>query len=160
MKKLFVAVFAVFIATVAFATTTWTSVSTGQSHARAVKGANPTASGTDPAPVTSTTSSDGLNLVDLKSFTICVETTTGGNLTAGGKLLAYVQLPGMSGKWGPVSDGSLDLTVAAVPVQCFPGFTVTNDLGRIAYEPSGLGTTTNVYIEGASKTGGPPRTAY
>jgi hypothetical protein len=107
--------------------------------------------------VTSTASTDGLNLVDLKAIAVCVETQSGGNMTAGGKLLAYIQLPGMAGKWGPAPE--LDTaSVAAAPTQCFPGYTVASDIGRVAFEPSGLGTASNVYIVGVSKHGGPPRT--
>lgn len=147
-RRTVAAALALALAVPALGTTTWSEVATKSTNERAVKGANSVSTGTESAPATSTTTTAGLRLTGLKGVTVCVETTTGGNMTAGGKLLAYLWNP-TTGKWGPIPD--LDLTVAAVPVECFPGFTITADLGRFAMEPSGLGTTTDVYIRGATK---------
>ena len=157
MKKVYapLAVAVLAVALPVLATTTWTSVAPATKNARCVKGANPTATGTDPAPVTSTVTTDGLSLRGIGSLSVLAETQGGGNMTAGGKFLAYVWNPA-TGKWHPVSDGSLDLTASAVPTQAWSGFTVTADYGRIAYEPSGVGTTTNVYLCGTSRDGQPP----
>jgi hypothetical protein len=145
MKRILAACLAL-AATVAVATTTWTTVTPTPGYVRAVKGANPTASGTDPAPVTSTASTDGIELRSLESLEVLVETQGGGNMTAGGKLLGYVWNKA-TGKWHPVPE--LDLTVpVASSTYGWSGFTVTGDYGRAAWEPSGLGTVTNVYVYG------------
>jgi hypothetical protein len=162
MKKTLAALALIALAGAALATTTWTAVTTDAAgkplpnYVRAVKGWNPTATGTEPAPVTSTVSTDGLDLRNLQGLSFEVETCSsvctlaGGNMTAGGKLNAYLWNP-VTGKWLPVSDGSLDLTVAAVPGQSFSGFTVTGDYSRIAMEPNGLGTSSATYIYGIQR---------
>lgn len=149
MKKMLAALAVLLLPLAALATTTWTDEVT-PNYVRSVKGASPTATGIEPAPVTSTVSTDGINLRNTEGITVIVETTTGGNMTAGGKLNAYFWNPS-TGKWCPVSDGSLDLTVAAVPTQAWSGLTVTSDYGRIAWEPNGLGTSTNVYIRATKR---------
>lgn len=127
------------------ATTTWAEITGLASNAR---GATATCTtGTESAPSASTA---GISLRGTKGLLISVKTASGGNMTAGGKLLAYVLNPS-TGAWAPVSDGSLDLTVSAVPEQAFSGFTVTADIGSIAWEPSGVGTAVTVYHYAATK---------
>lgn len=157
MKKIFAAFVIASFAAAALAATTWSSVTTGSSYMRAVKAAHSATAGTEPAPVTSTSTSEGLNLADLKGFSVVVETTSGGALTAGGTFQAYVWNKD-TGNWGRAPD--LDFVAYAVSTLVSPGYTVTSDFSRVLFMPSGVGTTTTVTYYGASKTGGTPRTKY
>jgi hypothetical protein len=97
------------------------------------------------------TATSGISLVGVGGFSVHVETAS--NMTAAGKLLAYLLNP-ETGNWLPVSDGSLDLTVAAVTGQAWSGFTVSGPYSRIAYVPSGVGGANplKVYIVGVAFT--------
>ena len=147
MKKLLLAALAALaVAFPVLATTTWAEIETSAfSNVRGVTATCTTGSEAAPSAATA-----GLGLRGLKGLSVTVETASGGNMTAAGKLVAYVYNP-TSSSWAPVSDGTLDLTVSAVPKQAFSGFSVTADYGRIAWEPSGVGTAVTVYIVGATK---------
>jgi hypothetical protein len=137
---------AVLAAVPVLATTTWSAVTT-PGYVRGAKGVNPTATGTDPAPVTSTATSDGMELAGVTALTVQVETTTGGNMTASSTFTAYWWNP-KDGTWAPIS--SLNLTTAAVPRQAW-AVTPPADYGRIAWEPTSVGTTTILYVFGAKR---------
>ena len=141
MKKLLLALLCSTLALPAYAACTWT---------------NPTGYGVqgacDTTPV-APSSNDGLLLESqtfgpsaVKGVVVIVE--TGGTMTAGGVLQAYVKNP-ISGTWVRVADGSLDLTVSAVASQGFVGIYVPVPRGRIAYVASGLGVSCTIYINPA-----------
>jgi hypothetical protein len=90
-------------------------------------------------------SAEGLKLNTLFSRTmgLSVHAETAGTMTAGGVLQAYVQNP-VTGNWNRVPD--LDLTVQALARQSFVGLAIVNQMGRIAWLPSGTGLATTIYI--------------
>jgi hypothetical protein len=96
-------------------------------------------------------SMSGLSLAGLKGFAVTVELNGASPLDAGGTftattLVAYVYSPAAA-RWSRAPD--LDLTVAAgLTAQSFFGFTVTSDMGRVAFVPGAIGQPTNVYISG------------
>jgi hypothetical protein len=147
MKKTLavLAVIAFAFATPAVATTTWAEITGLSSNARGVTATCTT--GSESAPSASTA---GILLRGAKGLSITVKTSSGGNMTAGGKLLAYSLNPATS-TWGRVADGSLDLVVAAIPEQGFAGFTVTADVGSVAWVPDSVGTAVTVYHYAATK---------
>lgn len=146
MKKLtaVVATLAALAAGPVLATTTWTDVHRGMpADVHCVKGAFTTT--TEAAPTAAT---DGFSLSDVDGLSLEAEGAS--TLTAGGKYIAYIYNPTTSA-WAPVSDGSLDLTAAAVPKQAWSGFTVTVPYSRIAWVPSGVGVASDLYICGHSR---------
>ncbi len=80
-------------------------------------------------------------------FAVSVE-ATGGNMTAGGKLLAYVWNPEsvLANKWSPWPGG--DCTVTAVPAyNCTPVATPVQTSGsRVVWVASGLGKENLIYM--------------
>lgn len=153
MKKLLagLAVLSVVVALPVVAATSWAPLSSGVPvYARGAQGTFTAANGTDPSLATTTTAALGLELKGLGGLVVMAETAGGGNMTSGGKFLAYLWNPATS-KWEQVADGSLDLTSSAVARQAWPGFSVTSDMSRIAWEPSGIGTAVNLYIFGTSR---------
>lgn len=124
---------------VALATTTWTIDTTvGSNQATVAKAVCTTGSESAPTLV-----SEGLALWDLRGCDVHAEAAAA--MTAGGKLLAYTWNP-VSARWNPISDGTLDLTAAAVQYQAWSGLTVSADIGRIAWVPSGVGQAVTIYI--------------
>jgi hypothetical protein len=127
------------VPTLALGATTWTTDTTVPTNQATVAKAVCT-TGTESAPTLVT---EGLDLWALTGCTVNAEAAAA--MTAGGKLLAYTWNP-VTSRWNPVSDGSLDLTVSAVQYQAFSGLTVTADIGRIAWVPSGVGQAVTIYI--------------
>lgn len=140
----------------ALATPSWAPITTDSvsrplpPYTRAMQGTFTASNGTDPYLATTTTQALGLNLSNVGGISVMAETASGGNMTAGGKFLAYLWNPA-TGKWEQVADGSLDLTAAAIARQSWSGFAVTADYSRIAWEPSGIGTPVNLYVYGTSR---------
>jgi hypothetical protein len=121
--------------------TTWTQDATLSTYQAAVaKAVCTTGTEADPTLVT-----EGLDLWSLTGFAVHAEAAAA--MTAGGLLKAYAWNP-VTARWNPVSDGSLDLIVAAVQYQAFQGLEVTSGIGRIAYVPSGVGQAVTLYLVG------------
>jgi hypothetical protein len=120
-------------------TTTWTTDTTVPTNQATVAKAVCT-TGTESAPTLVT---EGLDLWALTGCALHAEAAAA--MTAGGKLLAYAWNP-VTSRWNPISDGSLDVTVSAVQYEAFSGLTVTADIGRIAWVPSGVGQAVTIYI--------------
>lgn len=89
----------------------------------------------------------GLNLVGLKGYVVQIE-ASGGNMTAGGKLLAYVLNP-VTMKWARAP--GLDETVSALAAEVYRGWTVVADWSHVAYVPSGIGRSSTTYLVGRKK---------
>ena len=124
--------------------TTWSRVG---SHA--VKATCTT--GTEAAPSAAT---DGISLEDnggLASIGVHAEAATA--MTEGGFLRAYVYNPVGNvgaGQWNRAPD--LDLRVRALGAQGFPGYSVPNRVGRLAYVPDGVGVAVVVYLNGTRRS--------
>jgi hypothetical protein len=127
------------------ATTTWAEIPGLASNARGVSATCTTGSEAAPSAATA-----GIALRGAKGLSVTVKTASGGNMTAGGKLLAYALNPATS-TWGRIADGSLDFTVSAIPEQPFTGLTVTADIGSVAWVPDSVGTAVTVYHYAATK---------
>lgn len=128
------------ISSPASAATTWADLAALPSWSRGVSATCTT--GTESAPAAAT---DGIALNGFAGFSVTIE--TGGTMTAGGQLLAYMR-NASSGNWVRAPD--LDLVVQALANQSFGGFTVTADVGRVAYVPSGVGVASTIYIIGTA----------
>jgi hypothetical protein len=118
--------------------------------ARSAKGAS--VAGTDDAPGDANGLGDdgtGLDLRGLEGFAVHIESSDGSTaLTAGAKLLAYVQNPANK-RWGPCPD--LDLVAAGGSWrQSFPGFLISSGAGRLMYVPSGFAAAVFIYINGTN----------
>jgi hypothetical protein len=122
--------------------TTWTQDATLSTYQAAVaKAVCTTGTEADPTLVT-----EGLDLWSLTGFAVHAEAAAA--MTVDGLLKAYAWNP-VSARWNPVPD--LDLTVAALQYQAFPGFEVTSGIGRIAYVPSGVGQAVTLYLVGTPR---------
>lgn len=107
------------------------------------------ATGTETKPTSATS---GIDLSGLAAVDVYVEAI--GTMTAGGKLAAFMRSPA-TGTWMPVVDGSLDLFMPSgvSTTAAFTGIVVSSDSGpgRIAWEPSGIGTTVTVTVVGSTR---------
>lgn len=100
-------------------------------------------SGTESTLTASSAEGLKLNALFSKIAGLSVHAETAGTMTAGGTLQAYVQNPA-TGNWNRAPD--LDLTVQALARQSFVGLQIVNQMGRIAWLPSGTGLATTIYI--------------
>ena len=98
-------------------------------------------SGSATAP---TTVADGISLEGLYGLNVIIEASS--TMTAGGTLQCYVWNP-QSTTW--VRNPDLDLTVAALQRQAFPGIFIAASRGRATWVPNAVGSVaTTVYMIG------------
>lgn len=153
MKKLLGPLFiasALALAIPVLATTTWSEPTNLPSYVRVSKAACTTGTETS-----HTATAAGLDLAGLKGFVVMAKTCSaftgstcsavGGNMTAGGKLQAWIRNP-VTSSWARAPD--LDITVTAVAEEAYPGYTVSMPFGTIAFDPNGVGTGVELYIVG------------
>lgn len=151
--SLAVLTFLLAFASTALASGLWTKVA---SNVFAVKAYFSSGTGTVPTDrnpdggVIAGLNASGLPLARQTGLSVTVETLTGvdGGTISAGTLQAYLY-DESAGRWARAPD--LDLTTTAgLSAQSFTGFRVTQQRGRIAYVPSGLGQPVNVYITGTN----------
>lgn len=149
MKKTLAVLAALALASPAAAAITWSKDTTLPGRLiRVSKAVCDVAGGTESKPANADTSA-GISLVGLRSVTVVV-VASGGAMTAGGALQAYVY-DAISTIWVRYPDA--DVVVGANTEQA-ASFAVSQDFDRIAFIPSGIGRASTVYIKG--RGGAPP----
>lgn len=123
--------------------TTWTTdTSQPTNQVRVVKMVNDVAGGTETKP-SDADATAGIALHGVRGLEV-VAIATGGAMTAGGKLIAYVYDP-ISTKWVPNPDN--DIVVPAA-TEHLVALEVLVDWDRIAFIPSGIGRASTIYLKG------------
>ena len=119
------------------AATTWTTDKTTFAPSGAVVAKAVCTTGSEAAPA----AGDGIALEWMAGCVVYAEAAAA--MTAGAKLVAYAWNP-VTSRWNPAPD--LDLVVAALQYQTFPGLIVAADVARYAWVPSGVGQAVTLYV--------------